>query len=131
MNALPFDPGDESYVSLATFRKNGKEVRTPVWIARAGQHYYLFSEGTAGKVKRIRANGKARLAACNSHGDIRSDWLEAQGRVVENKDVTDRAYDVLRRKYGWQMKILDVVSKMTGKYERRAIIELQVLRATQ
>ncbi len=131
MNASPFDPGDESYVSLATFRQNGKEVRTPVWIAQAGQHYYLFSEGTAGKVKRIRANGRARLAACNSRGDVKSDWLEAQGRVVEHKDVIDGAYAALRGKYGWQMKILDVVSKMTGKYERRAIVELQVLRATR
>ena len=28
------DLASERYVSLATFRKNGREVRTPVWIAR-------------------------------------------------------------------------------------------------
>ncbi len=35
--------------------------------------YYVFSEGKAGKVKRIRANGKARLAACTSR------WFETMG----------------------------------------------------
>ncbi len=130
MNDWPFDPADESYVSLATYRRNGKEVRTPVWIAQAGEHYYVFSEGMAGKVKRIRATGKASLAACNSRGDVKSDWLQAQGRVVEQKEVVERAYAALRDKYGWQMKFLDVISKMTGKYAKRAIIELQVLSAS-
>ena len=130
MNDQPFDPAEERYVSLATYRRNGKEVRTPVWIAQAGRHYYVFSEGASGKVKRIRANGRARLAACNSRCDIQSEWLQVQGRVVEQRGVIERAYVALRDKYGWQMKIIDVFSKMTGKYVKRAIIELQVVQAT-
>ncbi|MFP6629399.1 MAG: pyridoxamine 5'-phosphate oxidase family protein, partial [Myxococcota bacterium] len=47
--------GDAPYVSLATFRRDGREVRTPVWVARDGEHLYIFSEAKAGKVKRIRA----------------------------------------------------------------------------
>ncbi len=125
----PFDPAQARYVSLATYRRNGKEVRTPVWIAKADQHYYIFSEGTSGKVKRLRANCRACLAACNSRGDVHSEWLEAEGRVVEHKDVIERAFVALREKYGWQMKIVDLFSKMTGNYAKRAIIELQVLRA--
>ena len=58
MKSWPFDPAVESYVNLATFRRNGREVRTPVWIAGADCLYYVFSEGNAGKVKRIRANGR-------------------------------------------------------------------------
>ena len=130
MNDLPFDPAQSRYVSLATYRRNGKEVRTPVWIAQANQHYYLFSEGVSGKVKRIRANGRACLAACNFRGDVHSEWLEAQGRVVEHKEIIERAYVALRDKYGWQMKIGDIFSKMTGNYAKRAIIELQVVYAT-
>ena len=126
MNDWPFDPAQARYVSLATYRRNGKAVRTPVWIAQADRHYYVFSEGMAGKVKRIRANGRASLAACNSRGDVHSEWLEAQGRVVERSEIIERAYVALRDKYGWQMKIIDTISKMTGKYAKRAIIELQV-----
>ena len=130
MNEWPFDPAQVRYVSLATYRRNGKEVRTPVWIAQSNKHYYVFSEGTSWKVKRIRANGKVRLAACNSRGDVNSEWLEAQARVVEHGDSVGHAYTALRDKYGWQMKIVDAISKMTGKYAKRAIIELQVLGAS-
>ena len=35
MRDWPFDPGEERYVSLVTYRRNGSEVRTPVWIAES------------------------------------------------------------------------------------------------
>ena len=114
------------YVSLATFRRNGREVRTPIWLAEVDARYYLFSEGKAGKVKRIRANGRARLAACDLRGRVTSDWLDARGRIVEEADLIERAYAALRKKYGWQMKIGDYFSKLTGRYARRVIIELQM-----
>ena len=37
MNDLPIDPATEQYVSLATFRRNGTEVRTPVWMDVKGR----------------------------------------------------------------------------------------------
>ena len=126
MNQLPFDPAEERYVSLATFWRNGKEVRTPVWIAKAEDCYYVFSEGKAGKVKRIRANGKARLAASTFRGDIRSNWLESKARIVAEAEIIERAYVALGAKYGWQMKIGDVFSKLIGNYDKRAIIELRI-----
>ena len=122
----PFDPATEQYVSLATFRRNGREVRTPVWIAELESRYYLFSEGEAGKVKRIRANGRARLAACTFRGRVKSDWLEANARIVSEPDVVENAYARLRRKYGWSMKVGDFFSKLSGRYEKRAIIEVEV-----
>ena len=121
-----FDPALEPYVNLATFRRNGREVHTPVWLAEADARYYLFSEGKAGKVKRIRANGRARLAACDLRGRVKSEWLDARARVVEEADVIERAYAALRKKYGWQMRIGDFFSKLSGRYDKRAIIELQL-----
>ena len=123
----PFDPATERYVSLATYRRNGQEVCTPVWLAKLDANYYLFSEGKAGKVKRIRANGRARLAACDLRGRVCSGWLEAQGRIVEEVELIERVYVALRRKYRWQMKIGDFFSKISGRYYKRAIIELQVI----
>ncbi len=78
MNTPPFDPAAEKYVSLATYRRNGVEVKTPVWIAEKGGLYYVFSAGDAGKVKRIRATPRVRLAACDVRGNLRSDWTEAR-----------------------------------------------------
>ncbi len=126
MNQLPFDSAEERYVSLATYRRSGKEVRTPVWIAKAEDRYFVFSEGKAGKVKRIRANGKARLAACTFSGDICSDWFEFKARIVVEAEVIEHAYVALRKKYGWQMKVGDMFSKLIGHYDKRAIIELRI-----
>lgn len=131
MNPLsnwPFDPADEHYVSLATFRRNGREVRTPVWLAELDGRYYLFSENKAGKVKRIRANARARLAACDMRGRIKSEWLNANARLVTDIELIERVYTALREKYGLTMKVTDFFSKLTGRYGKRAIIELEVTR---
>ena len=113
-------------MSLATYRRSGAEVATPVWIAEADGRYYVFSEGGAGKVKRLRVTARARIAACDYRGVVRSRWLDAHGTVVTDARVVDRAYKALRRKYGWQMMLADVFSKLTGRYGKRAMIELEI-----
>jgi len=75
----PLDPAIERYVSVATYRRSGEEVCTPVWLAKVDANYYLFSEGKAGKVKRIRANGRARIAACDLRGRVSSGWSRSDG----------------------------------------------------
>lgn len=131
MNAAAYDgpsmrdPLDTRYVSLATFRRDGREVRTPVWIAHSEGRYYVFTAAAAGKAKRIRANGRARLAPCTASGRVLGAWQEAQGRIVDAPDSVARAYRALRAKYGWQMRLLDWMSKLSGRYDARAIIELE------
>ena len=66
-----------NYLNLATYRRSGQEVRTPVWFAGTGAPYYLFSAGDAGKVKRIRANGRARVVTCDARGGITGEWFDA------------------------------------------------------
>ena len=39
-----------AYFSLATRKRSGDFVPTPVWFAPAGGSYYVFSAGNAGKV---------------------------------------------------------------------------------
>ena len=126
MKNWPFDPTVESYVNLATFRRNGREVRTPVWIAGADRLYYVFSEASSGKVKRIRANGRVRLAACNSRGKISSEWLDGRGRIVSEPDVIQLAYEMLRRKYRWGMRIVDFFARLSGRYQKRAFLEIEI-----
>lgn len=122
-----WDPASEPYVSLATFRRDGREVRTPVWITAADGRCYVFSEGDAGKVKRIRATQRVRIAPCDVRGKLRNQaWREGRGRVVSEPDVVERAYAAFRRKYGWQIRIADLLSKATGRYDRRAMLELEL-----
>ena len=52
--------GDETYVNLATFRKNGNEVRTPVWIAPDGDRLLVDTNAPSGKSKRIRGKSQSK-----------------------------------------------------------------------
>ena len=116
------DLSNARYASLATFRRNGVAVPTPVWFAADGNEYFVFSEGAAGKVKRIRANGRARLAACDVRGRLLGPWHEASARLLTEPAEITRAYRALRRRYGWQMRLLDLMSKLGGKFDKRALI---------
>ena len=118
--------GEARYVSLATFRRDGREVRTPVWVACAAGRLYVFSARDAGKVKRIRANGRVRVAACDVRGGLEGEFSAGVGRVVSEADKLDRGYAALHGKYGWQMKLTDLFSRLSGRIGNRALLELEL-----
>lgn len=126
MTSLAFDPAAEKYVSLATYRRNGVEVKTPVWIAMVSGRYYVFSAGDAGKVKRIGATSRVRLAACDFRGEVRGPWMEAHARIVLDPVLIVEVRRALWRKYGLLMRLIDVIATMTGRIRRRAYIEIEL-----
>ncbi|HEX9822709.1 MAG TPA: PPOX class F420-dependent oxidoreductase [Methylomirabilota bacterium] len=114
------------YLSLATFRRNGPEVRTPVWFAAVDGRLYVFTAGGSGKVKRLRASARARVAPCDARGRVQGAWQEATARLIDDVAVIARAHAALRAKYGWQVRALDLVARLTGRIRRRAWIEIEV-----
>ena len=96
---------------------------TPVWMAlRVGRG--TSSAARAGKVKRVRANGRAALATCTARGVVTGPDAPVAARIVDDATTVAAAYLALRAKYGWQMWLTDCLSKLVGRYEQRAIIEL-------
>jgi len=120
------DPVDEKYVALVTFRRTGAAVSTPVWIAKTDSACYVFSEGRAGKVKRIRNNPAVRLAACDFRGRVHGPWHSGRACVVSDLRTIEKAYRAFRQKYGWSMKIGDFFSRLSGRYGRRAMLEIEL-----
>ena len=112
------------YLSLATFRRTGAEVRTPVWFAVADGRLYVFTAGDSGKVKRLRHSARARVAASDARGGIRGPWRQAIARIVTERAAIERAHAALRAKYGWQMRLADLLSRCTGRVRRRAWLEV-------
>ena len=98
------------YLNLATFRKNGNSVETPIWFAERGGRYFAFSESKAGKVKRLRNSSRSRVAACDMKGRVRGEWLDAETIIAHDPEVQKDAYAALRKKYGFQMSITDFFS---------------------
>ena len=114
------------YMSLATFRRSGAEVATPVWFAAVDGKLYVVSAGSAGKIKRVRNAGRARVAPCDVRGVLRGAWQDAGARVITDAGLIARARAALRTKYGWQVRILDLVSRLTGRAKRRAWLEVSL-----
>jgi uncharacterized protein len=114
------------YLCLATFRRNGAEVATPVWFASADGLLYVFTGGSSGKVKRLRNSPRARIAPCDARGRVEGAWQDATARIVDDARAIERARVALRVKYGWQVRLLDLVARLTGRIKRRAWIEIAV-----
>ncbi len=114
-----------NYISFATRKKSGDFVQTPVWYAPDGSNYYLFSAGDAGKVKRLRNFSESRIAPCTVSGNVTGDWVDTRAFVLESEEDVATALAALRRKYGWQMRLTDCLSSLTGKMHRRAYIRVE------
>jgi len=115
-----------NYMSFATRKKSGDFVATPVWFAPDGDSYYVFSAGNAGKVKRLRNFSESRIAPCTATGTLTGEAMDAKAFILETKAEQDTALHALRRKYGWQMSIGDLFSKITGKMDKRAYIRVEL-----
>lgn len=103
----------ERYISLETFRKNGTGVRTPVWFARMQRDgkdtLVVMTNGTSYKVKRLRRNPAVKVAACNMSGkQILGPFHDGQGEVLEDPGSVREAARLLRKKYSWQWRIMEV-----------------------
>jgi PPOX class probable F420-dependent enzyme len=123
-NASPL--AKSNYLSLATFRKTGAEVRTPVWFAQQGDTIYLFSNGKAGKVKRLRNSTRARVAACDVRGKVWGNWSDAEARLLAASEDHRAAHRALLDKYGWQMAMLDFFANLFGRARQRVFIEVRL-----
>lgn len=97
---MPIPPqiAGQKYISLATFRKNGNRVETPVWFGEAAGKLYVKSRTDSGKFKRIRNNPAVKVAACNIRGKITGPESSGRARILDRVE-EGPAKDAINRKY--------------------------------
>jgi uncharacterized protein len=88
------------YISLATFRKTGEPVATPVWFAEQHGTIYLFTFPGAGKLKRIRHTARVTVAPCTLNGKVTGPASEGQARILTEPEQKAFAEKALAKKYG-------------------------------
>ncbi|HEX8647376.1 MAG TPA: PPOX class F420-dependent oxidoreductase [Thermoleophilaceae bacterium] len=76
------DFAGHKYCVAVTYRRTGVPVPTPVWFGTAGGRLYFRTEAESGKVKRIRANGRIRVAPCTSRGKPLGRTLEGTAQIL-------------------------------------------------
>lgn len=115
-----------SYLSLATFRRDGRKVATPVWFAEVGGDAVVFSAASAGKVKRLRNSSRAEVAVCDVRGRLLGPWRGAAAFIMDNPGQIVAAHAALRKRYGWQMWLADVGARLTGRIRNRAFLRITI-----
>ena len=115
---------NQKYLNLETYRKTGKPVATPVWLAEANGTLYTYSLANAGKVKRIRNNPNVRIVPCDMRGKPKGEWVEAKARILDERGAT-LGHNLLIKKYGWMKRIGDVFSKLMQR--QRVVIAMDII----
>lgn len=103
--------GRGSYLLVTTFRKDGTPVPTPVWVGRDGDELLVWTQTSAGKVKRIRNNPTVEVTACDLRGKPRGETLKGTARILDAAG-TERGRKVLRKKYGIAGRVVIGSSKV-------------------
>ncbi len=95
---VPSEIHDRNYIDLATFRKNGAVVHTPVWFAELAGKLYVMTRSDSGKYKRIRNNPQVRIAPSTIRGKITGPEFSATARILP-PDQWPQARQAIHKKY--------------------------------
>ena len=121
----------ERYLSLTTYRRDGRAVATPVWFALDGTRILVWTDAASGKAKRVRANGRAAVAPCDVRGRTKRAPVDARAGVLPASEFA-RANRILSAKYRLLKPLADLWMTL-GAVARRTprpvgvFIELQFL----
>lgn len=118
------------YLNLETFKKTGEGVRTPIWfaaepaasLASSGAKLYVYTVAGTGKVKRIRNNGRVRIAPCDMRGNVLGEWIDAHAEFVTGQEAA-HGMQLLNKKYWPWKQVLGFFALFSRR--KRVVIAIQ------
>ena len=115
---------DERFVSLTTYRRNGAGVATPVWVARDGDALIVLTPESSYKVGRIRHDPRVRLVPSTRTGRVKDTGpaVEGAAAVVADPAETQRQRDLIRRKYGWEYRVVLLAERLLARRQKPRVI---------
>ncbi len=103
---------DHQYLNIETFRKSGVGVQTPVWFVREGDTLYVWTQVNSGKAKRIRNNGRVRVAPCTARGELLGEWVEAHAEADASPEALKHVQKRMAVKYGLAYRGFQLMGKL-------------------
>ncbi|MEA2297876.1 MAG: uncharacterized protein QOF77_812 [Solirubrobacteraceae bacterium] len=108
--------GDEKYILLTTFRRDGTPVATPVWVVKLDDETIGFwTSSGSGKAKRLAHTARVTVTACDGRGRVKdgAEVVDATARLV-----TGSEFDAIRErvvaKYGFMTKVTKLLGTLAG-----------------
>jgi uncharacterized protein len=109
----------QRYISLTTYRQDGSTASTPVWVVSDdGERLLVWTGENTWKVKRIRRDPRVLVAPSDYRGRERGPRVAAQARVL-GPEAEELVTPLLRRKYGWQRRGLELQARLQRLFSRR------------
>ena len=107
-----------AYLSLTTFRRDGRPVATPVWFAVDDDRVVAWSGAAEGKVKRIRNNSRVMVAVCDYKGKVKGRAFEATAMLLP-ADAGAMVHRLLNRKYWYVKPPYEALLRVLRLFNRR------------
>jgi PPOX class probable F420-dependent enzyme len=116
--------GDEKFVSLTTFKKDGGAVATPMWIGRDGDHLFFWTPAESWKAKRAKNNSRVTLVPCSRAGKVREGATPVEGvaEVITEPATVERLAGVIRRKYGVEFVVVTFIERILARGKKPRLI---------
>jgi hypothetical protein len=91
-------------------------VPTPVWQVRDGDRLLVITNGTTGKVKRLRRSPRVLVAACDQRGRVEPGAQDVEGTVelLTDPPELDRLVGLLKGTYGFMFTVARWVNRLRG-----------------
>lgn len=112
-----------NYISLATFKRDGTRVATPVWVTRDGEHLYVITDTDSGKAKRLRNSSTAEIAPCDIRGHTSADPVAATAILLDDPGTT-KVLGLVDKKYGLQAKVFGLMGspgRLVGRGDEKRV----------
>lgn len=90
-------------ISLATFRRDGTKVATPIWFNVIDGKIHVTTEPGSWKVKRVTNNTRVEFAVCTQRGKITGPWFGGTARVVSGAQLTPVLAAKKRRYFSFRL----------------------------
>jgi PPOX class probable F420-dependent enzyme len=115
--------GDEKYILLTTFKRDGTPVSTPVWAVPVSDHEIGFwTSSGSGKAKRLAHTSRVTVQPCDARGRPKADStaVEAKAKVVTGPEF-EAVQAKIRAKYGAMTKVTKALNTIGGIVKRKRI----------
>jgi uncharacterized protein len=113
----------ENVISLETYRRNGNPVRTPVWFLEEDGVFYVHTDDSTGKAKRIRRNPKVRIAPSHFRGKPKADYIDARAEIERSPETVWKYHLRIYKKYG----LLGSFVKFVQRFSRSKANDIIIL----
>jgi PPOX class probable F420-dependent enzyme len=109
--------GEQKFVSLTTFKRNGDAVASPMWIVAEGDQLWAWTPADAWKVKRIRRDPRVTLTACGRRGNVQpgAPVIDATAEVITDAGEVTRVESLIKRKYGLEFRIVTLIETIAAR----------------